>query len=170
MLAAWNDARVAYWEPAKWVAKTRALATNEPLILLMENMAAGHFGNSGFFSSLHETALKYAFLLRITCTAVDVSAVSTESEESGVCVPCVAIFVVVVAGFGGLLVGSLYYGGTVLQSWRKAGEGRGQGIREVAMQGFKREMARDGSEGDESLDRRREVQQENERLIPEDDR
>ena len=144
------------------------LATNKPLILLMENMAAGHFGSSGFFSSLRETALKYAFLLQITCTAVDMSRTPGESKESGVCIPCVAVFVVVVAGFGGLLVGSLYYGGSMLQNWRKFGDGRGLGIRELAMQGFKRGRAKDGDEEDDSLDRQPQPGQENERLIPED--
>ena len=146
------------------------LATNKPLVLLMENMAGGHFGNSGFFSSMRETALKYSFLLQITCTAVNVTSTPAEREESGVCIPCVAVFVVVVAGFGGLLVGSLYYGGSVLQTWRKLGEGRGLGIREVAMQGFKRGRAKDGREEDESLDRQQEPEQENERLIPDDHR
>lgn len=167
-VAGLNDPRVSYWEPAKWVSKTRALATNKPLILLKENMGAGHFGTTGVYSSLHDTALKYAFLLRITCTVMDAQK-PPEEAHSGVCIPCVAIFIVVVAGFGGLVSGSLYYGGSMLQSWRKFGEGRGLGLREVAMQGFRRGQDKDEDEEDEdvTLDRRRE-QQESERLIPAD--
>ena len=33
-LAGLTDPRVTYWEPAKWVAKLRHLATGDPLILL----------------------------------------------------------------------------------------------------------------------------------------
>ena len=36
-----NDPRVTYWEPAKYVAKLRALKTDENLVLLKTNMGAG---------------------------------------------------------------------------------------------------------------------------------
>ncbi len=165
-VAGLNDPRVPYWEPAKWVSKTRVLATNSPLILLRENMAAGHFGSTGIFSSLHETALKYVFLLQITCTAVNMSATAAKSEGSAICIPCLAIFLVVVAGFAGLVAGSLYYGSSILHGWRNSG----MGFREVAMHTFKRSRDRDEIEEDETLDRRRDVEQENERLIAEDGR
>jgi oligopeptidase B len=57
------DSQVQYWEPAKWVAKLRALKTDDNLILLRTNMAAGHGGVSGRFRRYEETALKYAFML-----------------------------------------------------------------------------------------------------------
>ncbi len=63
------DSRVSFWEPAKWVAKTRQLTTGRPVILLLTQMAAGHAGVSGVFSQLRETALQQAFLLRATCAA-----------------------------------------------------------------------------------------------------
>src|SRR5262249_50012573 len=37
-----TDPRVTYWEPAKWVAKLRALKTDMNLLLLKINMDAGH--------------------------------------------------------------------------------------------------------------------------------
>ena len=41
------DSQVQYWEPAKWVAKLRSSKTDENLLLLQTNMAAGHGGASG---------------------------------------------------------------------------------------------------------------------------
>jgi oligopeptidase B len=58
-----NDPRVTYWEPAKWVAKLRAMKTDNNLLLLKTNMGAGHGGKSGRFESLREDAEEYAFLL-----------------------------------------------------------------------------------------------------------
>ncbi len=58
-----NDPRVSYWEPAKWVAKLRALTPNSRLLLLKTNMGAGHFGASGRYERYRENALDYAFLL-----------------------------------------------------------------------------------------------------------
>jgi oligopeptidase B len=58
-----NDPRVAYWEPAKWVAKLRATRTDGNLLLLRTNMGAGHGGSSGRYDALRETAFRYAFVL-----------------------------------------------------------------------------------------------------------
>ncbi|MBV6434420.1 MAG: Dipeptidyl aminopeptidase BI [Bryobacteraceae bacterium] len=60
-----NDPRVSYWEPAKWVAKLRALKTDHNLLLLKTNMDAGHGGASGRYERIRETALDYAFLLTV---------------------------------------------------------------------------------------------------------
>jgi oligopeptidase B len=58
-----HDSQVQYWEPAKWVAKLRALKTDDNPLLLKTNMDAGHGGRSGRFRSLEETALGFAFML-----------------------------------------------------------------------------------------------------------
>ncbi len=59
-----NDPRVSYWEPAKWVAKLRALNTAPHVLLLKTIMAAGHFGPSGRYEGIRETAFNYAFILQ----------------------------------------------------------------------------------------------------------
>jgi oligopeptidase B len=58
-----NDPRVPYWEPAKWVAKLRAVKKDKNLLVMKMNMGAGHFGRSGRYEALRETAEQYAFLL-----------------------------------------------------------------------------------------------------------
>jgi oligopeptidase B len=61
-----TDPRVTYWEPAKWVAKLRALKTDKNLLLLKINMDAGHGGAPGRFDRLKEEALAHAFALKVT--------------------------------------------------------------------------------------------------------
>ncbi|GIL17600.1 MAG: oligopeptidase B [Oligoflexia bacterium] len=61
----YHDSQVQYWEPMKWVAKIRELQTGKNLVLLKTNMDAGHSGASGRFEHLHETALEYAFFLKL---------------------------------------------------------------------------------------------------------
>ena len=58
-----HDSQVQYWEPAKWIAKIRAMRTNKNLLFLDTNMDAGHGGASGRFESLKEVAKEFAFLL-----------------------------------------------------------------------------------------------------------
>jgi oligopeptidase B len=58
-----NDPRVSYWEPAKWTAKLRAMKTDKNLLLLKTNLGSGHFGASGRYERLKETAFNYAFIL-----------------------------------------------------------------------------------------------------------
>jgi oligopeptidase B len=58
-----HDSQVQFWEPAKWVAKLRALKTDDNAILLKTNMDAGHGGASGRFKRYEELALEYAFVL-----------------------------------------------------------------------------------------------------------
>ncbi|WP_091095352.1 S9 family peptidase [Paenimyroides marinum] len=57
-----HDSQVQYWEPAKWIAKLRAMRTNKKLLFLDTNMDAGHGGASGRFEALKEVAKEYAFL------------------------------------------------------------------------------------------------------------
>ena len=59
-----NDPRVSYWEPAKWVARLRACKTDSNVLLLKTDMGAGHFGASGRYEHLKETAFNYSFLLQ----------------------------------------------------------------------------------------------------------
>ncbi|GAA0772773.1 S9 family peptidase [Roseibium denhamense] len=61
-----TDPRVTYWEPAKWVAKLRALKTDTNLLMLHTNMDAGHGGASGRFDRLKEVARVQAFALMVT--------------------------------------------------------------------------------------------------------
>ena len=61
-----SDPRVTYWEPAKWVAKLRAMKTNDPKIALVTRMSAGHFGAAGRFEDLDEVALIQAFAIDVT--------------------------------------------------------------------------------------------------------
>jgi oligopeptidase B len=65
-LAGLTDPRVTYWEPAKWIAKLRALNTSANLVLLKTNMGAGHGGASGRFDGLKDTAFNFAFALEVT--------------------------------------------------------------------------------------------------------
>jgi oligopeptidase B len=58
-----NDPRVAYWEPAKWVAKLRAHKTDGNLLILKTNMGAGLGGASGRYDNLRELAFRYAFVI-----------------------------------------------------------------------------------------------------------
>jgi oligopeptidase B len=58
-----NDARVPYWQPAKYVAKLRALRTGDRPILLQVDPVGGHFLASGRRAGIRETARQYAFLL-----------------------------------------------------------------------------------------------------------
>lgn len=64
-VAGLTDPRVTYWEPAKWVARLRALKTDDNPILFRINMDAGHAGASGRFSRLEEIAYSYAFALKV---------------------------------------------------------------------------------------------------------
>ncbi len=60
-----HDSQVQYWEPAKWVAKLRDMKTDDNLLLLHTNMDAGHGGQSGRFRRYRETAMEYAFILKL---------------------------------------------------------------------------------------------------------
>jgi oligopeptidase B len=64
-----HDSQVQYFEPAKWVAKLRALKTDTNTLLLHTEMEAGHGGASGRYKRYREIALQYAFLLMISGSA-----------------------------------------------------------------------------------------------------
>jgi oligopeptidase B len=59
-----NDSQVMYWEPAKYVARLRALKTNDtPLLLKIKMEPAGHGGASGRYDRMKDQAFEYAWLL-----------------------------------------------------------------------------------------------------------
>ena len=58
-----NDPRVSYWEPAKWIARMRALRTDDAPLILKSDMGAGHGGASGRYDKLKEMAFDLAFVL-----------------------------------------------------------------------------------------------------------
>jgi oligopeptidase B len=58
-----EDSQVMYWEPAKYVAKLRALKKDKNPLLLHVNLAGGHGGSSGRYDRLREQAFTYAFVL-----------------------------------------------------------------------------------------------------------
>ncbi len=60
-----HDSQVQYFEPAKWVAKLRAMKTDQNMLLLHTNMEFGHGGASGRFDYLKDLALNYAFLFTL---------------------------------------------------------------------------------------------------------
>jgi oligopeptidase B len=58
-----NDTQVAYWEPAKYVARLRTLKADDRPLLFRINLEVGHGGASGRFDSLREIAEDDAFVL-----------------------------------------------------------------------------------------------------------
>jgi len=60
----YNDSQVMYWEPAKYVARLRALKTDHnPLIFKIHLDAAGHGGKSGRYDRYKEVAYDQSFIL-----------------------------------------------------------------------------------------------------------
>jgi oligopeptidase B len=57
-----HDSQVQYWEPTKYVAKMRAMKTDNKYLFLDTNMDAGHGGASGRYEALKEVAKMYAFI------------------------------------------------------------------------------------------------------------
>ena len=57
------DSQVQYYEPAKWVAKLRALEHRQPAAAAARNLEAGHGGKSGRFERLREVAREYGFVI-----------------------------------------------------------------------------------------------------------
>ena len=57
------DSQVQYYEPAKYVAKLRAMKTDRNPLVFRVNMEAGHGGKSGRFQRYRSNAEYYAFML-----------------------------------------------------------------------------------------------------------
>ncbi len=60
-----NDPRVSYWEPAKWVAKLRDVATTRGPLVLKTEMGAGHGGPSGRYDAGRDEAEDLAFAIDV---------------------------------------------------------------------------------------------------------
>ncbi|MEE4273235.1 MAG: S9 family peptidase [Thermoanaerobaculales bacterium] len=58
-----HDSQVQYWEPAKWVAKLRAMKTDDRLLIFRTRIHAGHGGASGRYDSYRERAEELAFMI-----------------------------------------------------------------------------------------------------------
>ncbi len=62
-VTSFNDTRVLYVEPAKWVAALRETGTGSEPIVLKTEMDAGHGGASGRYEAWKDRAWDYAFAL-----------------------------------------------------------------------------------------------------------
>ncbi|MBV9822272.1 MAG: S9 family peptidase, partial [Actinobacteria bacterium] len=60
-----NDTRVLFAEPAKWIAKLRAHATDPSAFLLKTEMEAGHGGRSGRYDAWRELSFSLAWQLDV---------------------------------------------------------------------------------------------------------
>jgi oligopeptidase B len=60
-----NDVRVSYHEPAKWIAKLRAVRTNHAPLIMRCELGAGHAGPSGRYDLWREEARVLAFLVSV---------------------------------------------------------------------------------------------------------
>ena len=58
-----DDSQVMYWEPSKYVAKLRALKTDQNPLVFFINMHGGHGGSSGRYDRVREQDRRYAFML-----------------------------------------------------------------------------------------------------------
>ena len=74
-----NDTRVTYHEPAKWMARLRAVAGGGPFLLKTE-MEAGHGGRSGRYDAWLEEALVLAWIIETAGAAARPSAQGSVSE------------------------------------------------------------------------------------------
>ena len=59
-----HDPRVAYWEPAKLIAKIREFNNGNNLSLLKIEMDEGHFGGMDRYKYWKEIAYQYAFVFK----------------------------------------------------------------------------------------------------------
>jgi oligopeptidase B len=77
-----NDPRVGFWEPAKWVAKQRALRSDSNLLVLKTEMDAGHGGPSGRYDAWKDEAQVQSFIL--SSVGLAPPAASAETAADGV--------------------------------------------------------------------------------------
>jgi oligopeptidase B len=68
-----------YWEPAKYIARLRALNDGAPHALFKIDMDSGHGGPSGRYDALRETAYDYAYVL----SQLGRAAITTEAIRDG---------------------------------------------------------------------------------------
>ena len=80
MTAGFNDPRVQYWEPAKWIAKLRHL-TPDGTYYLYTDFESGHAGKSGRYDAVSDRALEYAFLCDILGVSVHSTIHSSTQHE-----------------------------------------------------------------------------------------
>ena len=66
-----NDSQVMYWEPAKYVARLRAVRSGDTPLLFRIDMGAGHGGPSGRYDALREITFDYAFILALLARGPD---------------------------------------------------------------------------------------------------
>jgi oligopeptidase B len=64
-VTSFNDTRVLYVEPAKWVARLRTMNTGNRPILLKIEMEAGHAGPSGRYDAWRERAFTSAWVIDV---------------------------------------------------------------------------------------------------------
>ncbi len=60
--AGFNDPRVSYWEPLKWVAKIRTVSPMAPTVLKVD-MGAGHMGPTGRYDAWRDESSVLAFII-----------------------------------------------------------------------------------------------------------
>ncbi|MCG2623483.1 S9 family peptidase [Arthrobacter sp. I2-34] len=72
-VTSFNDTRVLYVEPAKWVARLRELGTGSEPVVLKTEMDAGHGGASGRYEAWKDAAWDYAFVLDALCAVKPVN-------------------------------------------------------------------------------------------------
>lgn len=58
-----HSLQLPFWDPAKWVARLRAMNTDNNPLELISVTEAGHGGASGRHNIFYEVARMYAFLL-----------------------------------------------------------------------------------------------------------
>ncbi len=64
-----HDSQVQYFEPAKWVARLRALKTDQNPLLLETDLSAGHGGAAGRFDKLRQVARALTFFALVNASA-----------------------------------------------------------------------------------------------------
>jgi len=58
-----HDPRVAYWEPAKWASKLRAMKTDDNEVVTKFDLSSGHFSASDRYKYIREKSFDQAYVL-----------------------------------------------------------------------------------------------------------